>query len=91
MLHIELTPDEQTQLSRLVRESESHRVRQRSQALLWSHQGKKRHEIAALFDVKPDTVTAWFRRWLADPTPDQLRDAFRPGRPASLSPDQKKT
>ena len=58
MLHIPLTPEDQVQLTELVRQSISHRVRQRSQALLWSHQGKSRQQIADLFAVKADTVTA---------------------------------
>lgn len=90
MLHITLTPDHQAALIQLVRHSPSHRVRQRSQALLWSHQGKKREQIADLFQVKADTVTAWFRRWLTRPLPDQLADAARSGRRPKLDENQKK-
>lgn len=91
MLHITLTEPQLTQLNQLIRQATNHRVRQRSQALVWSHQGKPRAEIAQLFAVKPDTVTAWFRRWLEQP--DQvatLTDAPRSGRPTKLDTDQKK-
>jgi transposase len=91
MLRIQLTPEDQTQLTQLVRQSPIHRVRQRSQALLWSHQGKSRQQIADLCAVKADTVTAWFRRWRQKAHPDQLPDAARSGRPPQLNQTQKKT
>ena len=90
MLRITLTEPQLTQLTRLIRQATNHRVRQRSQALVWSHQGKSRVEIAQLFAIKPDTVTAWFRRWLQQS--DQvatLTDAPRSGRPTTLNADQK--
>lgn len=91
MLCITLTDAQLTQLTRLIRQVANHRVRQRSQALVWSHQGKPRAEIAQLFAVKPDTVTAWFRRWLLKPDhPATLTDAPRSGRPTKLDTDQKK-
>lgn len=90
MLHITLTAGQEAELTQLVRQSPAHRVRQRSQALLWSHQGKKRQQIADLFAVKADTVTAWFRRWQAKPTAHCLTDAPRCGRRPTLNADQKK-
>ena len=91
MLRITLTEPQLTQLTRLIHQATHHRVRQRSQALVWSHQGKSRAEIAQLFAIKPDTITAWFRRWLEQP--DQvttLIDAPRSGRQTTLNADQKK-
>ena len=91
MLRITLTEPQLTLLTRLIRQATNHRVRQRSQALVWSHQGKPRAEIAQLFAVKPDTVTAWFRRWLEQPNQvTTLTDAPRSGRPTTLNADQKK-
>lgn len=49
-----------------------------------------RAQIAQLFAVKADTVSAWFRRWLATPAVDHLPDAPRSGRPTKLNMDQKK-
>lgn len=90
MLRITLTDPQLAQLTNLMRQSTNHRVRQRSQALLWSHQGKPRAQIAQLFALKPDTVSAWFRRWLQQPEVVKLTDAPRSGRPAKLDADQKK-
>jgi transposase len=91
MLHIQLTPEDQAQLTQLVHQSPIHRVRQRCQALLWSHQGRSRQQIADLFAVKADTVTAWFRRWKQTTSLDQLPDAARSGRPPRLNQTQKKS
>lgn len=90
MLRIILTTEQEAELTQLVRQSPAHRVRQRSQALLWSHHGKKRQQIADLFEVKADTVTAWFRRWQAKPVPHCLTDAPRCGRRPNVNTDQKK-
>lgn len=90
MIRITLTADQEAELTQLVRQSPLHRVRQRSQALLWSHQGKKRSQIAELFQVKADTVTAWFRRWQTKTTTDHLADAPRCGRRPKVDEGQKK-
>jgi len=58
--YVTLSEEEQEILNNLVRTSSNHRLRQRSQALLWSHQGKDRTSIAALFGVKKDTVLLGF-------------------------------
>ena len=90
MLRLTLTDLPFTHLTTALRQSTNHRVRQRCQALLWSHQGRSRAQIAQLLAVKPDTVTSWFRRWLQQPVLATLTDAPRSGRPAKLSADQKK-
>lgn len=56
--YVTLSEEDQKGLESLVRTSSNHRVRQRSQALLWSHQGKDRATIAELYDVRKDTVSA---------------------------------
>lgn len=91
MLKITLTPDQNNQLQDLVHDSADPRVRQRSQALLFSHKGYKRAQIAQLFSVKVDTVSAWFRRWQQNQSVDQLADAPRSGRKPKLHLEQKKT
>lgn len=91
MLRIILTPNPQTELTQLVRQSPAHRVRQRGQALLWSHQGIKGQQIAERFGVKADTVTAWLRRWNREALADQLADAPRSGRRPIVNEDQKKS
>jgi transposase len=91
MLKITLNADQQKQLEDLVHDSPTPRIRQRSQALLFSHKGYKRAQIAQLFAVKVDTITAWFRRWQQDQSVNQLADAPRSGRKPKLHPEQKKT
>ena len=88
-LQLVLTPTQQSQLTTLMRESPSYRVRQRCQALLWSHQGYDRQTIAALFTVKPDTVSAWFTRWQVNHLAG-LGDQARSGRPTKLTQPEKK-
>lgn len=73
----------------LVRNSPDHRIRCRSQAILWSHQGKDRSFIAELFDVKLDTISSWFTRWEEHKLLG-LGDLPRSGRPSVLTEDEKK-
>ena len=56
MLKITLTADQQKQLDELVYNSPNARVRQRGQAILFSHKGYKHAQIAHLFAVKVDTI-----------------------------------
>ncbi len=58
--YVTLSKEEQKILGNLVRTSSSHQLRQRSEALLWSHQGKDRAAIAELYDVQKNTVSARF-------------------------------
>jgi len=90
MLKITLTADQKKQLEDLVHESPNHRIRQRCQALLFSDKGYKRAQIAHLFSLKADTVTAWFRRWQQNQHVEQLADAPRSGRRPKLEPAKKK-
>jgi hypothetical protein len=57
-IYLSLSEAEQLALEDTVRNSSSHRIRQRSQALLWSHAGKDRNTIAELYGTKPDTISA---------------------------------
>lgn len=87
--YIVLKEDEIFYLEKMVKESPIHRVRQRSQALLWSHQGKDRASIAALYGIQLDTVSAWIKRWEASKQAG-IADLPRSGRPSLLSEDEKK-
>lgn len=87
--YITLSEEEQEILKNLVRTSANHRLRQRSQALLWSNQGKDRATIAALFGVRKDTVSAWFSKWSSDKM-NSLSDLPRSGRPCILTNEEKK-
>jgi hypothetical protein len=87
--YVTLSEEEQKQLQDLVRNSPNHRIRQRSQALLWSHFGKDRATIAALYGVRKDTVSAWLNNW-ASTKVKSLPDLPRTGRPSKLSREEKK-
>ncbi|MDZ7935980.1 MAG: helix-turn-helix domain-containing protein, partial [Emticicia sp.] len=76
-------------LEEAVRKSSTFRVRRRSQALLWSSQGKDRATIAELLDVRLDTVSSWFNRWTTNSV-ESLIDLPKSGRPSILSTAEKK-
>lgn len=87
--YVTLSEEDQKILEDLVRNGSNHRLRQRSQALLWSHQGKDRETIASLFGVRKDTVSAWFAKWSLDKV-KSLPDLPRSGRPCILTTEEKK-
>lgn len=87
--YIQLTDSEREKLEEEVRTSSNFRVRRRSQALLWSHQGKDRETIADLLKVRLDTVSDWFNRWLLKKL-DSLADLPKSGRPSILTAAEKK-
>ena len=87
--YIKLSEAEEASLEELVRESPNHRIRQRSQALLWSHRGKDRMTIAESFDVKLDTISSWLSRW-GEKKLSGLEDLPRSGRPSILTEEEKK-
>ena len=91
MLKITLTDDQMKQLDELIHDAPNPRLRQRCQALLFSHKGYKRAQIAQLFSVKVDTVTAWFRRWQQSQQVEKLADAPRSGRKPKLDAAKKKS
>lgn len=62
---------------------------QRAQAILMSMEGHDRSEIAALYGVKTDTVSTWFKRWDALDL-SALEDLHRSGRPPLLDSADKK-
>jgi transposase len=87
--YVTLSEEDQEILKDVVRTSTTHRLRQRSQALLWSNEGKDRSTIADLLGVKADTVSAWFDKWATGKLAS-LPDLPRSGRPCLLSPEEKK-
>lgn len=88
--YIQLTDSDKETLAEVVRTSPTFRVRRRSQALLWSHQGKDRATIAELLDVRLDTVSDWFNRWDNNRL-ESLSDLPKSGRPSILSTEEKKS
>lgn len=61
------------------------RIRQRAQAILWSHSGRSVSEIADLLQLQNRTISAWIDRWLESGI-DGLADAARSGAPPILTP-----
>lgn len=88
-IYIKLTDSELIDLEKQVRTNPRFRIRRRSQALLWSHQGKDRATIAELLAVRLDTVSDWLNKWLVKKL-DSLPDLPKPGRPSKLTEDEKK-
>ena len=86
----ELSDSTQQELERLVKESPSHRERERAQAILLSHRGYSITKLSELFGVDRDTISAWFNRFIRNGT-SQLRDAAGRGRPGKITSVEKKT
>ena len=78
-----------SQLTTFIKTSTNHRAKQRAQAILWSMDGRDRSDLAALFHVKPDTISEWFKRWHPEDL-TSLSDEPRAGRPPILNADEKK-
>lgn len=90
-----LTQQEIHLLETHYKSSPSHRERERSKALLMSHQGKNIKMIAQYLELDRDTISAWLSRWEkrpvdADNPLSSLSDGARCGRPSILSEDKKK-
>jgi transposase len=79
-----------SRLCTLIKTSTNHRATQRAQAILWSMEGRDRSDLAALFGVKPDTISEWFKRWNPNDF-STLSDEPRAGRPPMLNSDEKKS
>lgn len=88
-VYIENDESSKEALSSFIKTSTHHRATQRAQAILWSMEGRDRSDLAALFHVKPDTISEWFKRWKPEDL-TSLKDEPRTGRPATLNADEKK-
>ena len=95
MRYVQLTTQQELQLTQLYKTSQDHRERQRAQALLLSHRNYTIPDLADLFEVDRDTVSRWMDRWqewlVNTQMPLTLQDQGRAGRPSNLVSDQKKT
>ena len=61
--YIKLTAEEHSILSLAYKEGDKHHYRERSYAILLSHEGHSINEIARLLHKQPASVRAWFNRW----------------------------
>lgn len=79
-----LSPNEQQTLEEAYRHHPSHRLRQRAWGLLLSHRGYLAIRLSELFEVRQETVSAWFESWERLGVVGLL-DQPRSGRPAIFS------
>ena len=82
-----LTPEEQQTLEEAHRNHPSHRVRQRAWCLLLSNRGYLVARLRELFEVRHETVSAWFESWEAQGIVG-LFDKPHSGRPATFLPGE---
>ena len=59
----DVSPETQSILRRLHKQSHHHRVRQRAHCILLSFQGMTTHELMKVFDVERLTLYNWFNAW----------------------------
>lgn len=74
-----LTEADQGDLEELHRDGRTHRQRQRAQAVLLSAKGYTLEQLADIFSVDRDTVSAWLDAWQQKGL-GGLADAPKPGR-----------
>ena len=84
----EITPETQSLLERIYRQSRHHRVRQRAHCLLLRSQGMKNIEIRSVFPVSEKTLYNWFNAW-NDSGLVGLYDRVGRGRKPKLNAEQK--
>lgn len=79
-----------TEIAELIENYQAHpnfRVRNRSHAVLLSHQGYSVDQIAQICRVDRDTVSLWLNQWNQSKFAG-LADEVRSGRPRTLTPAQ---
>jgi transposase len=70
-----------------MKHDDSARTRSRAHSILLSAQGKRINEIASIYHVDRDTVSAWLTAW-EQRGMEGLYDQPRSGRPAKLTPEE---
>ena len=81
---VSLSDEDREVLEHLREHGDTSRVRHRAHAILLSETGKSVNELAAIFGVRRNTISAWLDRWNADGLTG-LGDADRSGAPPKLS------
>jgi transposase len=84
-----LSEEQEEQLQRLRDTGRTKRIRHRAHAILLSHGGKQIQEIAEIFQVDRNTVSAWLDRWDAQGI-EGLADRPHTGAPPKLSESEQK-
>jgi transposase len=86
----DLSPQERSQLIHHHQTSANFRLRNRSHAILLSHDGFALDEIARICRAGRDTVSGWLDAWLQEGEAGLLDEA-KPGRPALLTAAEEET
>jgi transposase len=77
---IHLSEEEEQFLKTVKKQSSSERERDRSHALLLSHQGHTIAGLSKIFDVRRATISEWLDRW-EEHKKAGIADAIKSGRP----------
>ena len=83
MKFIRLDEEQVAQLRVLHKNGQSHRERQRAQAILLNARGMSLEQLSFIFECDRDTVSGWLDDWQAGGAA-ALSDAARSGRPCLL-------
>jgi len=83
MKFVKLDEEQAAQLRVLHKNGQSHRERQRAQAVLLSARGMSLEQLSFVFECDRDTVSGWLDDWQAGGAA-ALADAAKSGRPCSL-------
>jgi transposase len=78
-----LTTEQHEQLQDLMKNSPTHRIRQRAHAVVLSAKRYSVEQIADIFEVDRDTISLWLDNWSASGV-DGLADAAKSGRPQTV-------
>lgn len=84
-----LSQEQQMALNHLMRNHPSYRTRTRAHAILLSARRYSINQIADIFSVDRETVTAWLERWEETET-DGLDDEPKRGRPSIFNDEEEK-
>jgi transposase len=87
MLHIQLTPEQETELIQITKDSPDRHFRQRAQAVLMAARHRPREHTAQDLDVSPRSVQRWLNAFLHGGLL-QLKPQWGPGR-APLIPQER--
>lgn len=84
-----LSEKQEEQLQQIRDAGRTRRIRQRAHAILLSHGGKSIYEIAEIFQVDRNTVSAWLNRWETEGI-EGLTDKPHPGAPPKLDESEQR-
>lgn len=63
MNHLPFTPEQEQALKQFLKKSQSAKEKERAKILLALQRGKKRKDIAEIFDIHPATISTWKKQF----------------------------